>query len=275
MISPEYEQQILKWRVERDDSLRRENGWLALAGLYWLNEGVNGVGSEPSNQVVLPERFPSTLGTILLEAGKALLQVEPGITVQINGEPATRAVLKPDTDENPSFMSIDDIRMVLIDRASGMGVRLWDNQREERQSSPGRQWFPINEALRIPANWTRYAEPKKVLVPDIFGAMVEDLVHGQIDFEIEGRALTLQASQEEDGQLVFHFMDQTSGKSTYPPGRYFVTQEPISQGAFTLDFNYAYNPPCVFTPYATCAFAPPENNLPVPIQAGERYAGLG
>jgi uncharacterized protein (DUF1684 family) len=274
MNSPGYEQEILKWRAERDDSLRRENGWLALAGLYWLNDGLNRIGSDPSNEVVLPERFPASLGTILLEGKRASIQLDPGVTVQINGEPTAQAALKPDTDEDPTFISMDGIRMVLIERASGIGVRLWDNQREERQSFPGRQWFPINEALRLPANWTRYAEAKKVLVPDFFGAMVEDLVHGQIDFVIDGRALTLQASEEEDGRLVFHFMDQTSGKSTYPPGRYFVTQEPINQGAFTLDFNYAYNPPCVFTPYATCSFAPPENNLPVPIEAGERYAGL-
>jgi uncharacterized protein (DUF1684 family) len=271
MISPDHEQKIMKWRAERDESLRRENSWLALAGLFWLNQGRNRIGSDSSNEVVLPERFPAWLGSIQLDGKQASLQLEAGLTVEVNGTAVAQSQLKPDTDENPSFISRDNIRMVVIDRPSGMGIRLWDNERVERRTFAGRQWFPINEALRLPAQWARYAEPRRVMVPDVFGEMVEDLVHGQIDFEIGGRPLTLQASQEDDGRLVFHFMDQTSGRETYPSGRYFVTPEPVSQGEFTLDFNYAYNPPCAFTPYATCAFAPAENHLPVPIEAGEKY----
>ena len=71
--------------------------------------------------------------------------------------------------------------------------------------------------------------------------------------------------------MFFIFKDQTSGKETYPPGRFLNTPMP-KDGEVTLDFNKAYNPPCAFTPYATCPLPPKQNHLAVRIEAGElRY----
>jgi uncharacterized protein (DUF1684 family) len=41
-----------------------------------------------------------------------------------------------------------------------------------------------------------------------------------------------------------------------------------------LDFNRAINPPCAFTPFATCPLPPKENQLPIAVTAGEKdYRG--
>jgi len=76
-----------------------------------------------------------------------------------------------------------------------------------------------------------------------------------------------------DGRLFFVFGDRTNGRETYGGGR-FLYSDPPRDGRVVLDFNRAYNPPCVFTPWATCPLPPPGNRLPVAIEAGEKkYAG--
>ncbi|HEY6071838.1 MAG TPA: DUF1684 domain-containing protein, partial [Anaerolineales bacterium] len=209
MIPQDYQQQIEQWHVERETSLRRENGWLALAGLFWLTEGENRIGSAAGSEILLPSRFPAFLGTILLQNGQTFLQVDEGSEMQVNGQPATRTALKTDVEESPSFITLDGIRMVVIDRPSGMGLRLWDNLRKERMLSPARQWFPIHEALRLPARYERYETPRQVPMPDVFGDMVEGSMDGRVHFAVNGQSFTLEASESEDHRLEIHFQDLT------------------------------------------------------------------
>ena len=72
--------------------------------------------------------------------------------------------------------------------------------------------------------------------------------------------------------LFFVFRDLTAGKETYGAGRFLDTPPP-QDGKVVLDFNKAYNPPCAFTPYATCPLPPAENRLAVRIEAGEKKYG--
>ena len=72
-----------------------------------------------------------------------------------------------------------------------------------------------------------------------------------------------------DGRLFLVFGDKTNGKETYGGGRFLYT-DPPQNGRVELDFNRAYNPPCVFSHYATCPLPPPGNKLPLPILAGEK-----
>jgi len=59
MTDPSYQQKILQWQREKEEGIRRENSWLALAGLFWLKPGKNCIGSKPESEVVLPARAPS------------------------------------------------------------------------------------------------------------------------------------------------------------------------------------------------------------------------
>ncbi|MBL0313799.1 MAG: DUF1684 domain-containing protein [Holophagaceae bacterium] len=97
---------------------------------------------------------------------------------------------------------------------------------------------------------------------------------GYVKFKLRGKELTLEPVIEDpaDPQLFFIFRDKTSGKGTYPAGRFLYAAMP-KEGKVTLDFNRAYNPPCVFTPFATCPLPPQQNRLPIAVKAGEKNYG--
>lgn len=269
----EYEEKVLAWRADRYNSLVRENGWLALAGLYWLNEGRNLVGSNRLCEVILPERAPTFIGVVELKGKIARLTVAEGVRMKVNGRLVEKAVLKSSKEPKPSFITWNEtLRMVVHEHAGKFAIRIWDNERTERFTLPPLKWFPINKHFRIPARYKRYKEPQLMAHPDTLGEMVEASMDGYVTFRFEGRTYKLDVSETKDHTLYVKFRDQTSNRETYPPSRYYYT-EPVKNGRVTLDFNYAYNPPCAFTAYATCIFAPPQNNLPFRVEAGEMYRG--
>ncbi len=272
MGSNEYENQILQWRARKYEERVGENGWLSLAGLFWLNPGRNLVGSNPMCEVVLPEHAPTFLGIVEWKGKIARLQVAEGVRAQINGKVAQRAVLRSDQDAKPSFITWNQICMVLHEYAGKYGMRIWDNQLRDRFTLPLLKWFPINRAFRFSAQYTRYPEPKLISQPDTLGGTVEDRMNGYVTFRFEGKTYRLDVTEEKDHRLFIKFRDLTSSKETYPPSRYYYT-EPVKDGKVTLDFNYAYSPPCAFTEYATCIFAPQQNYLPFRVEAGEIYRG--
>jgi uncharacterized protein (DUF1684 family) len=271
MITAEYREKIDRWHEERNASIRRENSWLALSGLFWLQQGENRFGSDPANEIVLPVRLPARLGTFHFDGEQVRLQVGEGQEVRVNGESVREVILQSDSADSPSFIALDGIRMVVIERPQGVGIRMWDNLRSERQTQPPREWFPVNEAMRVPALYTRYAQSKPVQLPNIFGEVQDGSVDGQVSFELEGRAFTLDVTELPDQRLDIQFRDETSGGETYPSGRYYVTEDCMVDGRIMLDFNFAYSPPCAFTGFATCVFAPIQNHLQTRVEAGEIY----
>ena len=272
MKEKEYEEQLLQWRAKKYDELVRENGWLALAGLHWLKRGRNLVGSNPMCEVTLPERGPTFLGIIESKGKVARLHVAEGVRVEVNGKMVRNAILRSDQNAKPSFITWNGIRMVLHEHAEKYAIRIWDNQRSQRFSLPPRKWFPINKSFRFQGRYTKYPQPKVSDQPDVFGDTVEDRMDGYVTFRFEGKTYKLDATEVKDHKLFIKFKDLTSGKETYPPSRYHYT-EPVKDGKVILDFNYSYSPPCAFTEYATCIFAPPQNALPFRVEAGEIYKG--
>lgn len=272
-IDNEYEQRILQWRAEKYDSLVRENGWLALAGLHWLKDGRNLIGSNPLCEVPLPDRGPTFLGIVILKGKTANFLVAEGVPAQVNGQPVKKTVLKSTKEAKPSFITWDDMRLVLHEHAGKYAVRIWDNKRAERFSLPPLKWFPISKQFHLNARYTRYPEPKVSAQPDTFGDVVEERMDGYVSFTFEGKKYKLDVTETKKHTLFIKFKDLTSSRETYPPSRYYYT-EPVGEGGkVVIDFNYAYSPPCAFTPYATCLFAPPQNHLPFRVEAGEIYRG--
>jgi uncharacterized protein len=93
---------------------------------------------------------------------------------------------------------------------------------------------------------------------------------GAVVFEVGGSEYRLDALNEEGSdELFLIFADATSGRHTYGGGRYLYAAPPEG-GETVVDFNKAYNPPCVFTEFATCPLPPMQNRLPVAIEAGEK-----
>ncbi|HET9909846.1 MAG TPA: DUF1684 domain-containing protein [Anaerolineales bacterium] len=272
MTTKTYENDLLQWRAKKYDERVRENGWLALAGLFWLKQGRNLIGSSSVCEVVLPERAPTFIGIAELKRDTVRVQVTEGVPVKINDRFVQKAILKSNKDEKPSFITWNDIRLVLHEYAGRYAMRVWDNKREQRFNFPPLKWFPIDKKFHISARYTRYPSPKISPQEDTFGGTVEDRLDGYITFKFDGTTYKLDATETDDQKLFVKFRDATSGKETYPASRYLYTL-PVNNNKVVLDFNYAYSPPCAFTEYATCLFASPQNNLPFRVEAGEMYRG--
>jgi hypothetical protein len=85
----EYVGQIEKWRADHEAELKSENGWLTVAGLFWLKDGANTVGAGSGFDIELTENFrQGKFGTIDFQNGKAVLKVEPGVDAQLLGRRA-------------------------------------------------------------------------------------------------------------------------------------------------------------------------------------------
>ena len=270
MAEKTYRQTINEWRKDRNESIRKENNWLALAGLYWLKLGKNQFGSDLKNEIQLPERIAASVGYFEYNGRSVSLRTNPGEKVTVNDKTTDFAILQPDISENPSYIKLEGIQMVVIQRGNRMGVRMWDNKSEKRASFPARTWYDINEAFRIPATFTAYDRPKMAYFPDLTGEKAEFPVEGYVSFEFEGKTHQLDINKEDDGTLFLRFWDPTAKDETYPTGRYLVA-DVSENGKIFLDFNKAYNPPCAFTDFATCVFAPEQNHLNSLITAGETY----
>ncbi len=270
MTNKTYRQTINEWRQERNETIRKENGWLALVGLYWLKLGKNTIGSAPQSKVQLPERAPANVGYLDFNGRSVTLHVAPDQTVQVNGKKADALILQTDEAEEPSFVNLMDIQFVVIQRGTRFGARIWDNQSEKRRDFPPRIWHDVDETFRVAATYTAYDRPKMSYFPGVTGEKSEFPVEGYLSFEFGGSHYQLDANKEDDGALFIRFWDSTAKDKTYPTGRYLVADQE-ENGAIFLDFNKAYSPPCAFTDFATCVFAPEQNRLDFKVTAGELY----
>jgi uncharacterized protein len=250
----DYPSEIAAWRAARLKSLQSEGGWLSLAGLFWLHEGDNSFGRDASNEIQLPDG-PAHAGTFHLKSGE--------VTVTADG--TTRKVSHDSSDR----VKVGRVNMQVIRRGDRTGVRLRDPESEARRNFHGIESFPVNEAWHIRARFV--AEPHQIPILNVLGQTEESECPGYAVFQIHGKEYRLYPIFEEPGakELFYIFRDQTTGKETYPAGRFFYSALP-ENGQVVLDFNKAYNPPCAFSPYATCPLPPKENRLEVRIEAGEK-----
>ena len=272
MADKDSEKELLQWRTERYNALTGENGWVAVAGLYDLQQGRNLIGSNPMCEVVLPERAPTFLGLADVKGKTIRFQTAEGVQVQINGRLAQKAILRSAQDAKPSFITWNDLRLVVHQHGEKYSIRIWDNQREERFHLPPLKWFPVNKKLVFTATYSRYPKPKLSTQDNSTGDTVDDQLDGFLSFRFEGKSYQLDVSQIPSKKLFLKFRDGTSSKESYPASRYLYTAPP-KKGKVILDFNRAYSPPCAFTAYATCLFAAPQNTLPFRVEAGEIYRG--
>jgi uncharacterized protein len=269
---PGYRADVEKWRQQREARLKSDDGWLAVAGLFWLDEGSNRFGSGPGNAVTLPAgSAPGVAGGFELRQGKVTVRVEPGVALTANGKPVTVMDLKPDDPGPPDVLKLGRLSMQVIVRGGRYGIRLKDPEAETRRSFTGLRWFPVREDLRVNARFVRWPAPRTIPIPNVLGQVNDLPSPGYAEFTVGGRPLRLEPVLEAPGaeELFFIFRDQTAGKETYPAGRFLYSPMP-KDGAVVLDFNKAYSPPCAFTAYATCPLPPPQNRLGVRIEAGEK-----
>jgi uncharacterized protein len=252
-----YQTEIEQWRRNREEGLKRDGGWLSVAGLFWLHEGANPFGKDPANEIALPDG-PAKAGAFELHNGK--------VTVKMDG--ATKE-LWPDSLD---VAKVGRLSLFVIKRSEKYGIRLKDPESEYRREFKGIESYPAKEEYRVTAKWV--AAPQKMPILNIIGQTESVDSPGYAVFQLHGHEYHLRPYLEtaDAKELFYVFRDQTSAKETYGAGRFFYSGMP-ENGSVVIDFNKAYNPPCAFTPYATCPLPPPENKLDVRIEAGEKKYG--
>lgn len=266
---------VESWHAKWVESLKRPEGWLTLVGLHWLKEGTSSLGSDPMSDVVLPAEAPGRVGRLVLEDGTLELEVAAGVEATVDGEPVRRTELVPDADGEPTEVALDSLRFFAIRRGDWVGLRVRDLDSPALRAFDGIETFPVDPAWRLTARFDPYDPPRRVPVDDVTGNVQEMEAPGALVFDNGGEEHRLDAFDAGD-ELFVIFSDATSGKETYGAGRYLYTDRPGEDGLVEVDFNKAYNPPCAFTPYATCPLPPPQNRLDLRVEAGEKvYRGEG
>jgi len=267
--SAAYQADFAKWHDSLENS-RRKN-WVPLVGLFWLRDGDNRIGSDQKDDVPLPEgKAPAQVGVISFHAGKAVFTAAPSVTVTNQGKPVKQIDLQPDTTDKPTVLQVGALRMHMIQREQRFGIRVKDTSHGGDFHEP--EFFPLSSSYLVEATFLPYAQPKKVAIPTVLGQDATMDSPGEVEFTLNGQKMRLQAVTEGSPELMLIIKDKTSGKTTYPAGRFIDTDAP-KDGKVLIDFNRAYSPPCAFTAYATCPMPPRQNWLPTAVEAGEKYSG--
>ena len=262
------------WRAGRLEELRKDDGWLALAGLHWLDQGEARIGSSADSAIVLPASAPPFLGVIRVDGKAVTLTMATGVAASLGGAPFSAGALRSDEDPQApqDRVRVGDVTLSIIDRGGKLALRVHDARAQTRTGFAGIETFPWDPRWIVRGRLERFDAPRKVAVPTAIGIDDEATVPGAIAFEIDGVALQLEPYVEEgDDEMFIVFADATNGKETYGGGRFLTAKlPPAGSDAVILDFNRAFSPPCSFTPYATCPVPRPENRLPIAVTAGER-----
>lgn len=266
---------VIEWRKGRLERLKAEDGFLNLAGLFWLREEETTFGSGENNDLGFPPVAANSIGTFQRSDDGVLMVTNPGVDVRYEGVPVRSLFLSDDTTENPVTITHRSLAWGAIKRDGRFGIRLRDFDNPALDSFPPLQYFPISQSYRVEGTLQPYPEPRITQVDTVIeGLGWEPVSPGVVTFELAGETFELEAYASGE-RLFFVFGDRTNGKQTYPAGRFLYSDAPNEDGVTVLDFNLSYSPPCAFNDFSTCPVASPRNRLKTEIVAGELYKPSG
>ena len=272
--SPEYLEEIKQWDQHRLERLKADDGWLNLVGRTWLKSGENKFGSAKDNDVIIEsEKVPDYIGVFIFQDSTVTMKVNDGVDVLFNGSPVKEIKMIGDESKDMTVFQYGPIKWNLIIRDTLYGIRFRDLESEFVKDFKGIKRFPVNEDWRFNATYEAYNPPKQIFVPNVLGQIDKEPSPGSIIFIKDNQTYKLDAI-DAGNKLWFIFADGTSGEETYGGGRFLYTDSKAdSNGKVIVDFNKAYNPPCVLTKFATCPLPPKENYISLRITAGEKMHG--
>jgi uncharacterized protein (DUF1684 family) len=137
------------------------------------------------------------------------------------------------------------------------------------------RYYPPDASYNVPAELKLANERPVFEMPTSTGKLRRMERVGVLEFSLQGQPMSLAAFVEEGQKLeslFVPFADLTTGKETYPAGRY-LDLHPTATGYYAVDFNLAYNPSCAYNAEYDCPYPPPSNRLKVEIKAGEKAPG--
>ena len=267
-----YLEEMAAWEEKRLADLTKPDGYLSLIGLCWLQQGDNSFGSAVGNSCQFPSGLPANIGRYTVSGDGIAVAIEADVPVTHKGEPVTSMTILTDRDTGgPTILELGTVSWFVIQRGEALGIRIRDSQSKLVTDFPGVERFELNENLRVAAIFNKYDQPKTVPVPTILGTDADMISPGTIDISVNGETRELVALKAGDPDRLFLIVaDGLAGQETYGGGRFLTTEPVQSDGTVIIDFNKATNPPCAFTPWATCPTPPEENRFSVNIPAGEK-----
>lgn len=265
-----YADSLTRWHQQRVADLKRSDGWVNLAGLYWLKEGMNSFGSDPVLDVVFPPSFAiPRAGYFMMQNGVVSMLTDPDQGITTDGQQRSEVLFFHPDSATAMIAEKGSFRWNIIRRKDQLGVRLRDLNNPALAAFTEPERFPVTPELRLEASLIPADSLHTILITNVLGQTTPERSPGKLTFTIDGQPFTLDAL-ESGADLFIIFADATTGIETYGGGRFLYVPKPGPDGRVVLDFNKAINPPCVFTPYATCPLPPAPNRLSVAIRAGEK-----
>lgn len=268
------------WRERHKADLLKPDSWLSLVGLEWLQPGDNSAGSAPDNKIHLPAG-PAHLAIFHLEGETVTLNPPAAgfpadfLVADVAAKPQTLRV-EANRDKVSTHLTFGTLNMYVIRREARFALRIKDSHSPAITGFRGLKWFDPDFAFRVVARWIPYAPQKTITLATLVGTSYDQPVPGAAEFSLAGKTLRLEPVLEDPtvAKLFFILRDTTSATTTYGACRFLYTGYPTNgldkPGELVLDFNRLENPPCAYTPYATCPLPPAGNRLPIPIPVGER-----
>lgn len=268
-----YETEIAAWKKERLTELKSENGWLNLAGLFWLNDGKQSFGGTASDDIRFPiPSFPAQAGYYEKQGNTVRQVMVKDIALKTDGMFKKNAMVFDADSTRQPMLSFASYRWTFIKREDRIGIRFRNLAHPAVKALKEIPCFPVDTLFRVRAKLVRPLVQTKIPIVNVLGQTTLLVSPGKLYFTLNEQTYILDALLEED-KLFIVFGDATSGHTTYPAGRFLYATMPGDDGLTTLDFNKSFNPPCAFTPYATCPLPPRQNILPIAVIAGEQKAG--
>lgn len=271
-VDPAFAAEQQQWRLQRYSELQAPDGWTSLVGLHWLEHKAHFIGSGPGSGIRLAVG-PAKLGMVARNGDSVTFTPERGVALSVDGKPVTgRIRFQSDRDPAPTRIAFDDGKgqLSLIHRGERFALRVKHADAYSRSGFAGLTYWPGGPDWRVNARFMPHPAGKTLPIVDITGLTTDMPNAGALEFERDGRTWRLEALGEPGRELFVIFGDRTSGHGSYPAGRYLDLPAPDASGIVPIDFNHAYNPPCAFTPFATCPLTPPENRLDLRVEAGEQ-----
>jgi uncharacterized protein (DUF1684 family) len=267
------------WRTQRAKEISAPDGWLSLAGLEWLKPGFNSIGADSGNSIQIHATdAPPRLGLITVNGDIVQLLAPSGgfpAGLTTSGNPAREGALNT-SNEHPTVIALKGLELVVLKRGDRYVLRVKDANSPARTGFSGLHWYAPNAAYHVQARYIPYHPPQVEKIATVIGTTLNMTAPGVVEFMLKGKVYLLEPVFDGGNKSHFFFIlrDQTSQTTTYGGGRFLTTGLPdngISKpGHLTIDFNRLYNPPCAYTPYATCPLPPEKNRLSVAIEAGEQ-----
>jgi uncharacterized protein (DUF1684 family) len=261
-----YQEDYKAWREERQETLLFA---VKILGVWPLESGDNAFGSDDSLPIVLPARvFPARAGSFRRTGDKVEVVPAPGVLLR-QGD----AVLKSPAEVEE--VSLGSVNMQVFSMGEGPTERRFvtasDDKHPALEHLSPIQAFPVDSRWRVAARFDAYKAPRSVRIADVRGGSSEMSAPGDLVFRVNDQEQRLMAiASPESHEFFVMFKDSTNQSTTYG-GYRMLHPSAVADGQWTvLDFNLASNPPCAYSPYTTCPLPPPQNRLPVSIEAGEK-----